>query len=176
MTNKDIDQKIGMPDIDKEWAKFEREVIDAPYSITPRSSAWKSRAAAIVLICTVGVAALASTFFLINRSQEDAAVSFQPAVMEIAQVQAETDTTNVLGTYLDEQQQKLVFDNVEMEHIALCLKQYYGIETQFANEESKHIRLYVTLNCAKPIDEIVAYLNNLQVVQLRLEDNHLTIQ
>ena len=29
MKTEDIDRKIGMPDIDMEWAKFEKEVIDA---------------------------------------------------------------------------------------------------------------------------------------------------
>ena len=28
MKTEDIDKKIGMPDVDAEWAKFEREVID----------------------------------------------------------------------------------------------------------------------------------------------------
>jgi hypothetical protein len=27
MKTEDIDKKIGMPDVDAEWAKFEREVI-----------------------------------------------------------------------------------------------------------------------------------------------------
>lgn len=176
MTDKDIDKKIGMPDIDQEWAKFEREVIDAPYSIAPRRSAWRSRAAAIALICTVGMAALASTFILIHKNNEEVSVNSQPAEMENVQAEVVSDTANVLCTYFDKEQQNLVFDNVEMQHIALCLKQYYGIEPLFANEESKHIRLYVTLSCTKSIDEIVAYLNNLQVVQLRLADNRLIIQ
>ena len=29
MKTEDIDRKIGMPDIDMEWAKFDKEVIDA---------------------------------------------------------------------------------------------------------------------------------------------------
>ena len=28
MKTEDIDKRIGMPDVDAEWAKFEREVID----------------------------------------------------------------------------------------------------------------------------------------------------
>ena len=28
MKTEDIDKKIGMPDVDKEWARFEQEVID----------------------------------------------------------------------------------------------------------------------------------------------------
>ena len=30
MKTEDIDKKIGMPDVDDEWAKFESEVIDKP--------------------------------------------------------------------------------------------------------------------------------------------------
>ena len=30
MKQEDIDKKIGMPDVDAEWAKFEREVIGQP--------------------------------------------------------------------------------------------------------------------------------------------------
>ena len=28
MKTEDIDKRIGMPDVDKEWARFEQEVID----------------------------------------------------------------------------------------------------------------------------------------------------
>ena len=62
MKTEDIDKRIGMPDVDKEWARFEREVIGKEPKTNKRSIySW---------IGGLGIAACLLLFFLINIRDE----------------------------------------------------------------------------------------------------------
>lgn len=62
MKTEDIDKRIGMPDVDKEWARFEREVIGKEAKTNRRSVySW---------IGGLGIAACLLLFFLINMGDE----------------------------------------------------------------------------------------------------------
>jgi len=62
MKTEDIDKRIGMPDVDKEWARFEREVIGKEAKTGRRSVySW---------IGGLGIAACLLLFFLINMGDE----------------------------------------------------------------------------------------------------------
>ena len=62
MKTEDIDKRIGMPDVDKEWARFEREVIGKESKTNRRSVySW---------IGGLGIAACLLLFFLINIGDE----------------------------------------------------------------------------------------------------------
>lgn len=62
MKTEDIDKKIGMPDVDAEWARFEQEVIGKETKASKRSIySW---------IGGLGIAACLLLFFLINRGDE----------------------------------------------------------------------------------------------------------
>ncbi|MBR1800372.1 MAG: carboxypeptidase regulatory-like domain-containing protein [Bacteroidaceae bacterium] len=57
MKTEDIDKKIGMPDVDAEWARFEREVINKENARPKRVAAWAAGigiAASIALMLVVG--------------------------------------------------------------------------------------------------------------------------
>lgn len=64
MKLEDIDKKIGMPDIDTEWAKFEHEVIDPETRInaprTKRGMIWKIAATVAIILCCSGVIAISA--------------------------------------------------------------------------------------------------------------------
>ena len=58
MKTEDIDKKIGMPDVDAEWARFEREVINKENARPKRVAAWAAGigiAASIALMVVLGV-------------------------------------------------------------------------------------------------------------------------
>lgn len=58
MKTEDIDKKIGMPDVDAEWARFEREVINKESARPKRVAAWAAGigiAASIALMLVLGV-------------------------------------------------------------------------------------------------------------------------
>lgn len=192
MRTEEIDRQIGMPDIDKEWEKFEKTVLDANPSLRtdatpslPPKRHWLSRAAIIALVCTVGFAALASSLYIYNeRPQEPTRASAEVNATEVKATEenipsdSQNDTlVNVVSTeYLNVEKQEFAFDNAEMQVIAKCLQEYYGVEPFFKNEEVKHIRLYVTLSKKKSIEEVIDLLNHLEVVQLSLKENKLIVE
>lgn len=58
MKTEDIDKKIGMPDVDAEWARFEREVVNKESARPKRVAAWAAGigiAASIALMLVLGV-------------------------------------------------------------------------------------------------------------------------
>ena len=58
MKTEDIDKKIGMPNVDAEWARFEREVINKESARPKRVAAWAAGigiAASIALMLVVGL-------------------------------------------------------------------------------------------------------------------------
>lgn len=62
MKKKDIDKKIGMPDVDAEWRKFEREVINQkPQTRIGRIVAWATG---------IGVAASVALLIILNMTNE----------------------------------------------------------------------------------------------------------
>ena len=77
MKTEDIDKKIGMPDVDKEWARFEQEVIGKEPKANKRSIySW---------IGGLGIAASLLLFFLINMGDEPKPAT--PVVVELQPVQ-----------------------------------------------------------------------------------------
>ena len=65
MKTEDIDKKIGMPDVDAEWAKFEHDVIDAEVKSHKRVMLWGLSIAASILL-VIG-------FFLFAQDAEEQA-------------------------------------------------------------------------------------------------------
>ena len=75
MKTEDIDKKIGMPDVDKEWARFEQEVIGKEPKANKRFKySW---------IGGLGIAACLLLFFLINMGDEPKPAT--PVVAELAE-------------------------------------------------------------------------------------------
>ena len=60
MKTEDIDKKIGMPDVNDEWAKFESEVINK--EATPQ----KSRRTLYALVGGMSIAASLLLFFVLS--------------------------------------------------------------------------------------------------------------
>ena len=83
MKQQDIDKRIGMPDVDKEWAQFEREVIGT-------NSKSRFRHAAIWTI-GIGIAATISLLFVLNTDMEKAGEG-PIGVQEVAMNSQQDDT------------------------------------------------------------------------------------
>lgn len=178
MKTEDIDRKIGMPDIDMEWAKFEKEVIDPSEEKSKvESRKWKvnsnwSRAAMITgIVMGVSLITLAS-IYLYSTPQEktepqknDSEMTVTTPVQEIIK----TDTLTI-------NREVFKFDNIEMKTIAKKIGDYYGKQIVFENEEAKHVRLYIQIEKTKSIEEVVEFMNNFKKVHLTIEGNSIHIR
>ena len=94
MKTEDIDKKIGMPDVDAEWAKFEREVIGEEQASNKSIKMWGLSIAA-------SIALLAGIFLLGNPTKEKADMTVakveQPTTPDVDEV-ATTEKKNAPGT------------------------------------------------------------------------------
>ena len=178
MKTEDIDRKIGMPDIDMEWAKFEKEVIDPSEEKSKvESRKWKvnsnwSRAAMFIgIIMSVSLIALASIYFYPTPKQETETkkdvAELIAAVQHTEEIKTDTLTIN---------REVFKFDNIEMKTIAKKVGDYYGKQIVFENEEAKHVRLYIQIEKTKSIEEVVEFMNNFKKVHLTIEGNSIHIR
>ena len=107
MKTEDIDKKIGMPDIDDEWAKFEREVIGEEET-TPRKR--------VLWGWTAGIAAsiaLVVGFFLWGNGAEKQIDNGG----ELAQAtNTQTEVKNIVAN--DKETQEETTDNIQSEAVA----------------------------------------------------------
>ena len=179
MKTEDIDRKIGMPDIDMEWAKFEKEVIEASEEKSKvESGKWKvnsmiwSRAAMITgIIMGVSLITLASIYLYSTPQEktEPQETGSEMAVTAPVQEIIKTDTLTI-------NREVFKFDNIEMKIIAKKIGDYYGKQIVFENEEAKHVRLYIQIEKSKSIEEVVEFMNNFKKVHLTIEDNSIHIR
>ena len=178
MKTEDIDRKIGMPDIDMEWAKFEKEVIDPSEEKSKvESRKWKvnsnwSRAAMFIgIIMSVSLIALASIYFYPTPKQETE--TKKDVAEQIAAVQ---HTEEIKTDTLTINREVFKFDNIEMKTIAKKIGDYYGKQIVFENEEAKHVRLYIQIEKTKSIEEVAEFMNNFKKVHLTIEGNSIHIR
>ena len=179
MKTEDIDRKIGMPDIDMEWAKFEKEVIETSEEKNiVESGKWKvnsmiwSRAAMITgIIMGVSLITLASIYLYSTPQEktEPQKTGSEMAVTAPVQEIIKTDTLTINCEVFK-------FDNIEMKTIAKKIGDYYGKQIVFENEEAKHVRLYIQIEKSKSIEEVVEFMNNFKKVHLTIEDNSIHIR
>ena len=186
MKTEDIDRKIGMPDIDMEWAKFEKEVIDASEEKSKVDSVkykvnsvkWRvdsriwSRAAMITgIIMSVSLITLASIYLYSTPQEKTEPQKSSSEMMVTAPVQEiiKTDTLTI-------NREVFKFDNIEMKTITKKIGDYYGKQIVFENEDAKHVRLYIQIEKTKSIEEVVEFMNNFKNVQLTIDDNSLHIR
>ena len=166
MKTEDIDRRIGMPDIDAEWAAFERNVIEGESRHHLRGP---SRIAAIIaLVLGVSLTALASVYYIrvVIPARRASTVAVPPSTRDTIVLQtAQADTAAVF-----------FFDNMEMQEIARTLGDYYGVKPVFRDEKLKTIRLYANISKEKSLDEVVALLNNFKKVKLSVSNGYLIIE
>lgn len=170
MKTEEIDSRIGMPDVEQEWMKFEREVIDAEQrpTIGRNGKSWvMQRAAMIAVVCSLAFVALASWLYVGVFSAERVAT---------IPTQSAESVTLAEEVKLPVVEECLTFDNVEMQEIAATLATCYGVEPVFLDESIRHMRLYVSLERTMTLDEVVDYLNNLQGLTLSMEGDRLLIE
>ena len=160
----DIDRRIGMPDVEAEWAKFEREVIKRA---GPRRGSVSRVAAAVALMLGLSLTALASVYYVrvVRPARQATAV---PAVERVESLAANTQPTDSVAEF--------VFDNVDMLTIARTLGEHYGVEPVFRSEQAKEVRLYARIGKEKSLDEVVELLSHFKKVKLSVSGGKLIIE
>lgn len=173
MKTEEIDRRIGMPDIDKEWAKFEEQA----FRPTRNVKLWNRAAAVIGVVFGLSAVAMASILLLEHAEPEKTIESSVETTVNPEKLSAVASQADIIVTdSLTIDNETFRFDNVEMQTIAEALGEYYQVEPVFENDDARRLRLYVQIEKSKSIEQVVEFLNNFHKVQLRLEAGKLMIR
>lgn len=86
----------------------------------------------------------------------------------------EVQMTNV-PQQADESQQEpdavKTFENAELQEILKELSDYYHVNVEFRNEQSRHIRLYTKWDASAPLKQMIERLNGFEKVNIQLSNN-----
>ncbi len=173
MKTEEIDRRIGMPDIDKEWAKFEEQA----FRPTRNVKLWNRAAAVIGVVFGLSAVAMASILLMEHTEPEKTIESSVETPVNPEKLSAVASQADIIVTdSLTIDNETFRFDNVEMQTIAEALGEYYQVEPVFENDDARRLRLYVQIEKSKSIEQVVEFLNNFHKVQLRLEAGKLMIR
>lgn len=170
MRVEDIDSKIGMPDIDKEWARFEAEVINEK-SVAAEIPLFRRIAAVATILISLSCIAVASVW--VGKHFDNDTTKKEDTAPVITN---EKHDTYIAEESSDTSPEIFLFDNVEFQEIAITLGKYYGVEPVFENEKVKHVRMYIQIDKGESIEQIVDMLNHFRKVNVRLEGKKLIVK
>ena len=180
MKREEIDKKIGMPDVDAEWKKFEQEhstlfTENTPFATRQRVGFSLRKIAAIlvaVLMLTgFGYAAVRTSFF---TKGWDEAPSDTPKEENL---QASVVNTNQNTPPLGEVgRESVLFQDARLDSILMQIDVYYKVESRFADEDLRQIRLLFKWQKQHSLDEVLLRLNGFERFQIRRLENTLIVE
>lgn len=157
MTDK---RNITDAEVERQWQRFKA----AHPELTPRPSIWSTRtkaiAASISLAVVIAVGAVLT-----------------PALTEKKPI--ETDAIEPAKTNMQtvgEQETQFVFHNMPLADALEEISAFYGVNTVAHNEDAMQLRLYIQMDKTLGLEEVIAFLNNLEKVNLRLEGDSIIVE
>lgn len=69
-----------------------------------------------------------------------------------------------------------VFDNAELQEVLTQFASYYHVKVEYANEASRHIRIYFNWDRQKTLTQNIEILNAFERIQIREEDGTLKVE
>lgn len=163
----------GEPDINTEWEKF-----SGNHAVrTHRSLLWLgSRAASIAALVVSSVAAVAAgiaiTVSVIDNEPKPTTdeTTVTPAVIATA-----TDSVITQNDSVQIATGPVMFENEPLEKIMKEIAGAYGVEVKFNNKEAALLHLYYKLDPSLSLNEVIEQLNTFEQINIRRNDNTLTI-
>ena len=68
------------------------------------------------------------------------------------------------------------FQNVELQDILTAVAAHYQLQTEYRNEQSRHVRLYIKWNKSEGVETMLERLNKFDKVTLTLSDNKIIVE
>ncbi len=167
-------------DIDREWHQFEiRNFQNKHLGYISALASFLSRNAAAVIICAVAslavVAATIGVSYSFNGKHKE-----QNAIVEHTETYV-ADNSIVNDSITEPSEQMLpngttVFKNQSLDAILYVIADYYGASLNFKSDNSKDLHLYFQWNQSLPLQEIISQLNSFEQVNIKLDNNVITIE
>ncbi len=165
---------IPAPDVDTEWAAFERAHGKRRFRILNLFSRNLAASIAIAVASLAAVAAVVgvSVNYVLNQKTEIPATEPVAAVIENV---ISNDTVIVAEPAPATAPGTIVFDNEPLETIANHIAGYYGCSVEYTAEAPKSLRLYFRWNQAQTLDEVIESLNNFEQIHISVKDRTIKI-
>ncbi len=174
MTRDDIDKKIGMPDVDAEWKKFEQENRSL-FAGNSRDFSLRKIAAILVaalMLTGLSYAAVRTSFF--TKSWEASTSSTQrDTVLKAPATSSREQESSPSGEL---ERGCILFKDVRLDSILMQIDPYYKVESHLTDNELRKIRLLFKWQKQHSLDEVIQRLNGFERFQIRREENTLIVE
>ena len=174
MTRDDIDKKIGMPDLDAEWKKFEQENRSL-FAGNSRDFSLRKIAAifvAALMLTGLSYAAVRTSFF--TKSWEAPTSSTQrDTVLKAPATSSREQESSPSGEL---ERGCILFKDVRLDSILMQIDPYYKVESRLTDNELRKIRLLFKWQKQHSLDEVLQRLNGFERFQIRREENTLIVE
>ncbi len=150
-------------DVDKEWDSFK-----AGQDRKTRHIWRKAVAVGIVGLLFMSVVSVAAIRMVTHFNQSDKG---QPTAV----VDDDTNTAAPMEEAAQDSVSQIVFDNVELQYIMNDLEERFGINVVYKSDKMKSLRLYLQLDSAMSIDEVILIMNHFENLTLSRRENTVTV-
>lgn len=180
MKREEIDKMIGMPDVDAEWEKFEKEhstlfTENKPFATRQNVGLSLRKIAAmlvaVLMLTGLSYAAVRTSFF--TKGWDEALSDSPKEENRQASVVNTNQNTPPLG---EVGSGSVLFQDARLASILMQIEQYYKVETRFTDESLCQIRLLFKWNKQHSLDEVLLRLNGFERFQIRREENTLIVE
>ena len=174
MTRDDIDKKIGMPDVDAEWKKFEQENCSL-FAESRREFSLRKIAAilmAALMLTGLSYAAVRTSFFT-QSWNETTSFTQKDSVLTDPITASRGQESSPSGEL---ERDCILFKDVRLDSILMQIDEYYKVESHLTDNDLRQIRLLFKWQKQHSLDEVLQRLNGFDRFQIRREKNTLIVE
>lgn len=165
------DQEIGMPDVEQELARLKARMAPSNAGFSLRKIA--AILVAVLMLTGFGYAAVRTSFF--TKGWDEAPANSPKG--EDCQASSTLSSTGPESSPLGELEGAfLLFQDARLDSILMQIDQHYKVESRFADEDLRQIRLLFKWQKQHSLDEVLQRLNGFERFQIRREENTLIVE
>lgn len=171
------DQELGMPDVEQELARLKARRSDLPRMGGNRGghlSLLRKVAAILVaalMLTGLSYAAVRTSFFTQSWNEDKAQVAeVQTADADPTEHTAYAPEIKMVGDSV------ILFKDYRLDSIMMQIDKYYQVESQFADAESRSMRLLFKWNRQHSLEEVLERMNGFERFKVRREENTLIVE
>lgn len=176
-TSRKSDQEMGMPDVEQELARLKARRSDLPRMGGNRGghlSLLRKVAAILVaalMLTGLSYAAVRTSFFTQSWNEDKAQVAeVQTADADPTEHTAYAPEIKMVGDSV------ILFKDYRLDSIMMQIDKYYQVESQFADAESRSMRLLFKWNRQHSLEEVLERMNGFERFKVRREENKLIVE
>lgn len=171
------DQEMGMPDVEQELARLRAGRSDlSRMGGSRREHLWPLRKVAAILVAALmltglSYAAVRTSFFTQSWNEVKAQVAeVQTADADPTEHTAYAPEIKMVGDSV------ILFKDYRLDSIMMQIDKYYQVESQFADAESRSMRLLFKWNRQHSLEEVLERMNGFERFKVRREENKLIVE